>query len=163
MNKVNNFTVCSQGCCGSARMVHCLEKSGLIRIYPSQYDNYTTHLCIDNHRRIPPKNSSNKILYMYADPRNILLCSLNKGMSNDWAWSHSVHLEGYSQYFEKSLSKVTIKEILKDEIDPFQLEEHFLSWLNSEIHYELMLLKYETLEDSSVFQKVLDFQLVLQY
>jgi len=156
-DSIKSFTLCSPGGCGSARMVYCLEKNGLIRVYPSQYDKYTSKICIDNHRRVPPKNSSNKILYMYADPRDILLSSLNRGASNDWAWSHCVHLEGNLNYFDRFTSKVTIKEILKDGIDPFGLEEHFLNWLNSEIHYELMLLKYESLEDSNVFQKVLDF------
>jgi len=157
MNSKNNFTLCSQGRCGSVPIMQCLEQAGLTRIYPSYYDNYTSQICIDNHRRIPPKDSSNKILYMYADPRNTILDSLSRGENNDWAWSHCNHLEGYQEYFGRFSTKVTIRNLLEDGIDPFRLEEHFLNWLNSKIHYELMLLKYEALENPSVFQKVLDF------
>ncbi len=156
-NAVKSFTVCSFGNCGSWYMAHCLEKNGLVRVRPSQYDNYTSEISMDDHRRTPPKISSNKILYMYADPRNALLASLNRGTNNDWAWSHCVHMEGNSEYFEKTTTKISIKEILKDGIDPYRLEKHFLNWLNSEIHYELMLLKYESLENPAIFQSVLDF------
>ena len=89
---------------------------------------------------------------MYADPRDILLSALGNGM--EWSRIHCSNMEGDCSYFDKY---ITVENILEENYDPFKIEEHFNNWLTTVIDYKLMMLKYESLEDTKVYQKVLDF------
>ena len=152
---MNNFCLYSQGCCGSGSMVICLKETGLKRTAPeSAAENYN-----NAHTKYPAKFSkdfNNKILFMYADPRNILLSALNNGENNAFIHSHSFYLDGDCNYFDAH-DKTKIEQLLKEKYDPLKLEEHFKNWMNVKMSSELMMLKYEYLEDPKIYQKVLNF------
>ena len=142
------FTLYSQGCCGSTQMVECLKKIGLKRIAAPCKRNV--------HTRWPPRIYDNNVLWMYADPRNILLSAISRSKNNGWIHSHVTFLEGDSGYFDP-FAKTSIEQILKDKYDPLRLKEHFVNWLETNLNYKLMMLKYESLGNPEIFWKVLDF------
>jgi len=146
MNK-GTFALYSQGCCGSAHMVELLKSVGLKRIAGSEIYNV--------HSQIIPKHCDGKILYMYADPRNILLSSLIKNNHNKWSYHHCKYVGGDYEFFGKE-EKVSIDVLLKKMYDPFHLATHFKNWL-APVDYPIMMLKYEALEKPETFQNVLDF------
>lgn len=147
---MKKFVVFSQGCCGSKHMVSCLRQAGLERVLA----NYP-------HRRFPPKNSEGfPVLYMYADPRNILISSFNNGFK--WAAIHCENVGGDLSYFQ-TYPKEGIKKILEMQYDPLGLKEHLENWIQRDTSYPIMILKYESLEKPDTFQKILDFFKVPDY
>ncbi len=145
------FTLYSQGCCGSGQMVECLKGVGLKRTAPKGRENFN-----NAHTRFPSKSFEGKILFMYADPRDIVLSSLNNSENNNWIHSHCYYLGGDYKYFDP-YGKTTIEQILESGQDPFKLKEHFINWLTIKIDYDLMMLKYEALEDPKIYKQVLKF------
>ena len=137
-----NFALFSQGCCGSIHMVECLKAAGLIRACEPGYEAA--------HTRYPPFRSPCKVLYMYSDPRNILLSCINRG--KEWIHAHCTALQGDVRYIKHNTDK-----IISDRYDPLHLETHFMNWFSLNPDYDLMFLKYEALEDPKVFQQVLEF------
>jgi len=137
-----DFALYSQGCCGSIRMVECLKAAGLVRVCEPGYEAA--------HTRYPPFHSPSKVLYMYGDPRDILLSCINRG--EEWMHAHCTALQGDVRYIKHNTGK-----IISDGYDPLYLETHFMNWFSLNPDYDLMFLKYEALEDSKIFQRVLDF------
>ena len=137
-----DFALYSQGCCGSIRMVECLKAAGLVRVCEPGYEAA--------HTRYPPFRSPSKVLYMYGDPRNILLSCINRG--EEWIHAHCSALQGDVRYIKHNTDK-----IISDGYDPLHLETHFMNWFSLNPDYDIMFLKYEALEDPKIFQQVLDF------
>lgn len=148
---MKTFALCSQGCCGSTKMVVLLKEIGLKRITPKdKKSSYNVHT-----RHVPP-HFDGKMLFMYGDPRNILISSLNHSKNNAFIHSHCFYMNGVIDTINAH-GKLTIEGIIERGNEPLKLEEHFKNWMYSTIDYPLMMLKYESLEDPKAFEKVLDF------
>lgn len=147
----SQFILYSQGCCGTYQMNDRLKAAGLDIFGPNEHNPHT---------RRPPEGYKGKILFMYADPRNILLSAMNHPVNykthGGWSRLHCRNLEGDTKYFD-SPTKITVEQILNGGHDPFKLQEHFINWLTADIGCEMMMLKYEALERPVIFQDVLDF------
>jgi len=164
--KQEYFILCSQGCCGSVHVRDCLQQPGINMRQTWMSMSKLNIMFHNQHFRNPPKSFNRKdykVLYMYGDPRNILLSSLNrvrpgpKPGVNRWNWHlYCKYMQADVEYFGDSEER-TIDRLLQDNYDPLRLEDHFLSWLNVNAEYPLMLLKYEALEEPKTFQHVLDF------
>ena len=169
---MKNFVLMGPGCSGTNLIFRCLTKTGLQRILLGRHP----------HTRIVPKNSrehadncecgrcreqpSCNVLYIYADPRNILLCSVNRtekaskrGLkcSDLWLWNHCNPIEGDREFVTQNAGNINIEHILNINYDPLKLEEHFTNWLAAPINYKLMMLKYEALANPKTYQEVLKF------
>ena len=159
---MKNFALAGPGLSGTHWMLNCFEKIGLQRIFiPRRL-----------HTSIAPKNSSCNVLYVYADPRNILLCAVSRslerhpqpelrqkyGVNSDIdLWNHCNRMGGDKEFVEQNIDNINIERILNANYDPMKLEEHFTNWLTAPINYNLMMLKYEALANPKTYQKVLDF------
>lgn len=151
---MKNYTLVGQGLSGTGWMRQCLEKTGLIR----RLDIYEERA----HTKHAPKNHPCNILYIYADPRDILTCAVNRSLGetnvyNSMLYRHCEQLSGDYAYVAGIQTPNLLEHILNMIYDPMQLEEHFLRWLNTEIDYKLMMLKYEALSNPETYQEVLNF------
>lgn len=164
---MKKFIVFSPGLSGLHMMIRCLEKTRL-----RQVSNASHHV----HTRIVPKISPCGILYLYADPRNILLCTLKRSLERviqpklrqEWGpnsdidlWQHCNRMEGDKDFVARNADNIAsegnIEFILNANYDPMKLEEHFTNWLTAEVNYPLMMLKYEALANRKTYQEVLNF------
>lgn len=153
---MKNFVLVGPGLSGTNLMFRCLKKIGLQRFEIGRHP----------HTRNVPKNSPCNVLYIYADPRNILLCAVNRSVKNSklghklsdlWLWNHCDPVEGDREFIEQNADNINIKHILSINYDPLKLEEHFTNWLTADIDYKLMMLKYEALANPKTYQEVLNF------
>lgn len=69
--EMKNFALAGPGLSGTHLMLRCLEKVGMQRIL----------IGVHPHSRIVPKNSPCNVLFVYADPRDILLCAVNRSLN----------------------------------------------------------------------------------
>ena len=158
---MKKFAVVGPGLSGTHLMMECLREGG-------------TQIYITNspHTRIVPKISAGNVLYIYADPRNVLLNAVYKslkkirqpklrqkyGVNSDLAlWTHCLRMEGDIEFVARNADNINIEHILNMNYDPMKLEEHFMNWLTAGISYKLMMLKYEALANSKTYHKVLKF------
>jgi len=142
---INSFTIYSPGCSGSDQMKKCLQATGM-------RDRSVTK---NRHVKNPP-NCKRKTLFLYSDPRNLLISYLNRGRYDNFLFNHCRNISGDCDYIRKH-PKLSITQVLKDMYDPLKLEEHFMIWLKAPVDREIMMLKYEGLEKPETYQKVLDF------
>lgn len=123
------------------------------------------------HTRIVPKSCPHNVLFIYADPRNILLSSVNRSVKKDltlvpgknasllWLYKQCKLLGGDLDFVVKlqNARNMNVEYVLNTGYDPMGLEKHFTNWLTAKIDYKMMMLKYEALENPKTFQEVLNF------
>jgi len=142
---MNSFTIYSPGCSGSDQMKKCLQATGMRDVSASH----------NRHIKNPP-NHKRKTLFLYSDPRNLLISYINRGCYDNFLFNHCRNIGGDCSYIDKH-PKLSLVKVLKDKYDPLKLEEHFMMWLETSIERKIMMLKYEALENPKTYQKVLDF------
>lgn len=155
---MKKFTLVGPGLSGTTRMhSYFVNELGLERIMDSQEGKCQTHT------RIVPKERPCNVLFIYADPRNILLSCINRSIETNifdtWLYRHCKQVEGDCEFAANIPIQKTsdIEYILNTNYDPLRLEGHFMNWLTADINYRMMMLKYEALANPKTFQKVLDF------
>ena len=91
---MKTYALSSQGCCGSGHMNIRLKELGLKRVAQDGVENYH-----NPHTRYPAKTFEGRVLFMYGDPRNILLSSIGQSDNDSWIISHCTYLDGDCDYF----------------------------------------------------------------
>jgi hypothetical protein len=158
---MKNFVLVGPGLSGTNLMRRCLEKIGMQRLTIGRHP----------HTRNVPKDSPCNVLYIYADPRNALLCAVNRTVKNSKLiqkygqlkvtdlplWNHCNAGDGDTKFVQQNAGNINIEFVLDVKYDPMKLEEHFTNWLTADINYNLMMLKYEALVNPKTYQEVLKF------
>lgn len=95
-----------------------------------------------------------RVLYVIANPYDYAIYCLTK--SQGWLLDHVAQARSDLEYFERN--KPNLIEYLKDPYDAFHYKEHAEGYLhNHSRKYDLMFIKYESLEDNNIMNSVKDF------
>lgn len=97
---------------------------------------------------------NDRVLYVIANPYDYTIYCLNKVLG--WTLSHVAQAQSDFEYFEKN--KPNLIEYLRDPYDAFLYKEHAEGYLNNDSRkYDLMFIKYESLKDNDIMNRVKSF------
>jgi hypothetical protein len=116
-----------------------------------------------SHRRLPPVRvrQGERFIYVFGDPRNILLSIFNRRQARherhgfqdlnavrdepapDFAMRHARNLQ---VFVETMTADWDLAEYLAQQQDVFRFEEHFDFWLSTDADFEVVFVRYETLQ-----------------
>jgi len=95
-----------------------------------------------------------KVLYVIANPYDYTIYCLSKDPG--WTIHHAAQAGSDFKYFEKN--KPSLIEYLNDPYDAFFYKEHAEGYLNNDSRkYDLMFIKYESLNDVDIMNRVKEF------
>jgi hypothetical protein len=113
-----------------------------------------------SHMRMPPKtiDVKSKVVYLFGDPMNAVISFFNRrnylhsrhGYASqsmresrkDWAYQHCRKIQGDCSRFS---AEWDLEDFLSHGEDLFKLEEHFDNWVNANVDYPILTIRYETL------------------
>ncbi len=155
-----NFII-SQGGCSSWAIMRWAGTPFPIMIDGFEYNAHgrdPNHISfLQNAHPIDKKKSykeNDRVLYVIANPYDYTIYCLNKVLG--WTLSHVAQAQSDFEYFEKN--KPNLIEYLRDPYDAFLYKEHAEGYLNNDSRkYDLMFIKYESLKDNDIMNRVKKF------
>ena len=122
-----------------------------------------TIMATHGHLRIPPGRiqANKRVLYMFGDPRDAVVSFFDRRNSrhgrhgfnakikdvpdDSWVLKHCANIESSADDMDKSWD---LRRFLDNGLDCFRLKEHFDNWCYSDVNYDIVFVRYESIWDN---------------
>lgn len=144
-----SLVIAAMGRCGSTMLFSTLKRKFHKAIFEKDLSpSYAEGLIIKTHDFAPKQLKNCKAIYLFGDPRNIVLSAHTKGKVDRRRHYKNMH----APFKEEFLKNDTF--VIKDTL---RLEDNFDSWYKKQ-SFPLLTLRYETLYDNrDVLKQFLGF------